>query len=134
MQLVFPRLRPQQTLKSFCRHLEKSGYNLHAWRENYYQQEDAITSVLDANGGAGWDLAARMLASRGEWLDAAGGIDWRGGNSSRLSAKEALDHPFLAAPVSRAGQRTVGWIGLESWGPPGAVVRRVPAQVLWLGT
>jgi hypothetical protein len=80
MQLAAPALRPADKLDGFLAQLDAVGCDLGAWRET----SDAgglSAPALDADGGAGWDLAAALLASE---------------RKARPSAEEALEHRFFA--------------------------------------
>jgi len=88
LQLAVPRLRTDVALKRFRDELEACGGELMTWREQKGATGDDMLLGLD--DGAGWDLAAALMCPRrtaGKGKDAATG---------RLSASEALRHPFLA--------------------------------------
>ena len=56
------------------------------------------TAILDANDGAGWDLAASLLRPREVVTDDAGGVKFvNTGKAPRLGTAAALKHPFIRA-------------------------------------
>ena len=63
MQLAIPKLRSAAGIRAFNAAYRKVRYNLAAWRasESLPARE---TELLDADGGAGWDLADALLRPR----------------------------------------------------------------------
>ena len=62
------------------------------------------TDILDMDGGAGWDLAAKMLLPRSFGAEGYRGMfsvmDVVDPQQTRISISEALAHPFLSPPTS----------------------------------
>ena len=75
MQLGCPALQTSDNLPDFDAALARCNYDLKKCRKKFKLE----SPVLDANDGAGWDLAAALLCRRDE----------------RITAKKALKHPFL---------------------------------------
>lgn len=63
MQLAIPKLRTSSNIKSFNTQLNKQGYDLVAWRKRE-RLSPKDTALLDANNGAGWELASALLRPR----------------------------------------------------------------------
>jgi len=88
MQLAVPGLRPEAALATFMKEYATTGYDLKAWSDKVagggggFKQGVLDFGALDANGGAGWDLAQRLMDPE---------------RAARISAEAALKHPFLAA-------------------------------------
>ena len=96
LQLAFPALRGDNGLIAFNRKLRDLNYDLDAWRDSEAMSvrggqwpRDLAEGfeVLDADGGAGWDLAKRLVAYK---------------PGARLTAAAALRHPFLATAPAGA--------------------------------
>ncbi len=68
------------------RELAQQDYNIRAWRANSPRARNADFSILDRQGGAGWDLVTKLVRKRD------------GLNRGRLSAKGALRHPYFLLP------------------------------------
>ncbi|EFN51112.1 hypothetical protein CHLNCDRAFT_28384 [Chlorella variabilis] len=85
MQLSIPQLRPGASQRSFNAELANCGYDLNRWRSPKARSMDF--SLLDRGGGQGWDLAVKLLCLKNEL------------NRGRLSASQALCHPFLLLPA-----------------------------------
>jgi hypothetical protein len=66
--------------------LQDENYDLRKVRKDLVDNLGWDFSALDRNGGAGFDLACRLIASRG--------VTRRG----RLDATQALLHPFVLLP------------------------------------
>jgi len=104
VQLGVPRLRKASTLATFSTALvSRHGNDLIAWRD----AERVTSPVLDADGGAGWDLAAALLRARNVVRDGDGGVAFTGAGG-RPSAAEALRHPFVASRWVPLAKRAVG--------------------------
>lgn len=82
LQMAVPQLRPAATQRSFSADLAACDGDLDAWRRARGERYDF--SMLDADGGAGWDLVRRLTARRS-------GPFGRG----RMSVGAALGHRFL---------------------------------------
>ena len=63
MQLAVPKLRTQSALKAFNKALQACKCDLGSWRERE-RLAPAQTALLDADNGAGWDLAQALLRPR----------------------------------------------------------------------
>lgn len=66
----------------FQRDLLNAEYDLDLWREKFAGPQWDF-SLLDMNGGAGWDLASKLVCKR------------NARRRGRLSAQEILLHPFM---------------------------------------
>ena len=95
MQLALPFLRPTPSLRTFNGTLARLGHDLLLWRDRSALPARE-TALLDADGGAGWDLAAGLLRPREVELDGAGGVRFVStGTAPRLTPGAALRHPYL---------------------------------------
>ena len=63
MQLAVPKLRTTSALKAFNKSFQACKCDLEAWRERECLAP-AQSALLDADGGAGWDLAQALLRAR----------------------------------------------------------------------
>lgn len=63
MQLAVPRLRSAAALRGFREAMTACNHDLAAWRARE-RPPPAQTAALDANGGAGWELASSLLRPR----------------------------------------------------------------------
>ena len=63
MQLAIPRLRSSSALRSFNRSLQNLRCDLNEWRMRE-RLPASQTAALDADNGAGWDLAQALLRPR----------------------------------------------------------------------
>eukprot|EP00850_Spirogloea_muscicola_P001625 SM000006S19390 [mRNA] locus=s6:432885:437822:- [translate_table: standard] len=85
LQMVFPSLRSDSALIQFNRQFKRCNYDLAVWREACEKRAGADMQhgfeLLEADGGAGWDLLQSMMRFKGR---------------QRVSAGLALAHPFLA--------------------------------------
>ena len=81
MQLAVVGLREEAQLAKFLEELESVGFELARWRSGAGASRGLDFDALDANGGAGWDLAAGLLA---------------GERATRTSCEAALEHAFFA--------------------------------------
>ncbi|CAI5471391.1 unnamed protein product [Closterium sp. Yama58-4] len=88
LQMASPTLRSPAGLQTFKKELRAARYDLKRWRRETRMRPDL--RVLDLEGGAGWDLATRLVCERGTW------------RKGRLSAAEALRHPYLLLGVDQA--------------------------------
>ncbi|EFN52381.1 hypothetical protein CHLNCDRAFT_26777 [Chlorella variabilis] len=102
LQMAFPLLRGDNTLINFNKQLaEQYGWNLNAWRKALEKRGDKAYAegfaVLDADGGAGWQLLCNLIQYD---------------PSKRLSASAALAHPYFGvATPSAIISSTFGTIG-----------------------
>lgn len=87
LRFALPSCRTKGGLQKIRTALQRSGYDLEAVRETLGSRADADFELLDADGGKGLDLVAKLLAPRAGW-EGYGGPE-------RLSVKKALGHPFL---------------------------------------
>ncbi len=54
------------------------------------------TEILDANDGAGWELARTLLRPRAVIADkSTGAVEFVRGGVQRISVRAALRHPFI---------------------------------------
>ena len=83
MQMAVPELRAAGPQRGFNTDLAKVGGDVQAWRDSRRAARYDYT-LLDADGGAGWDLACRLLAPRSGAL-----------NRGRLSVGGALRHRYF---------------------------------------
>mmetsp|Transcript_27018 Transcript_27018/g.66635 ORF Transcript_27018/g.66635 Transcript_27018/m.66635 type:complete len:288 (+) Transcript_27018:42-905(+) len=81
LQMSVPELRPNKSLDKFKNQLQASGEDLARWRRDYGKNYD--WTLLDRNGGLGWDLAQKLVRPRN--------IFQRG----RLSASQAMGHRYF---------------------------------------
>jgi hypothetical protein len=63
MQLAVPKLRSSSALRSFNKALQNCRCDLAEWRSRE-RLSSAQTAALDADNGAGWDLAQALLRPR----------------------------------------------------------------------
>jgi len=85
LRLACPTLRPTNAVAptgKFQRDLLNAEYDLDLWREKFAGPQWDF-SLLDMNGGAGWDLASKLVCKR------------NARRRGRLSAQEILLHPFM---------------------------------------
>lgn len=61
LQLALPKLRSAAGMRQFNDQMRRLRYDLAVWRESERPRD---AGVLDAEGGAGWDLAAALLRPR----------------------------------------------------------------------
>lgn len=82
------------------------------------------TAILDANDGAGWDLAASLLRPRTVVNDDDGGVKFvNTGRAPRLGASAALKHPFIrraGVPAAPAAEPPASGSGGRGRGRGGA--------------
>lgn len=84
VQLAVPQLRRNTSIAQFNNELRQFDYDLTRWRD--YRGSKYDFSLLDRNGGKGFDLAKKLLGKRDS--------TFRG----RLSTSQALRHPFFIVP------------------------------------
>lgn len=63
MQLAVPKLRSASALRNFNKSLQNHKCDLSEWRARERLQPSQ-TAALDADNGAGWDLAQALLRPR----------------------------------------------------------------------
>ena len=91
-QLAVPALRSEGALRGFTRSLRRADYDLEKWRRRSGRQfSSAQTAVLDADGGAGWELLGALLRPR-KHSDATQLLS---ASRRRPSAQEALRYRFM---------------------------------------
>ena len=87
LQMAVPELRSPSAQRTFNGELARSGGDLELWRKSVTSRGGRLGydfSLLDADGGAGWDLAKGLLAPRRGPL-----------NRGRLSCGAALRHRYF---------------------------------------
>lgn len=96
LQLSLPFLRQGSSLKNWKQTMIRLNHDVKAWRDKA-ALSSRQTQILDANGGAGWDLVEGLLRPRDIESDGQGGVRFVGssGKAPRLTPTEALKHPFL---------------------------------------
>lgn len=83
LQMAIPELRPAAVQRGWNGELAKAGGDLASWRASRRAARYDF-SLLDADGGAGWDLATRLCAPRSGPL-----------NRGRMSVGAALRHRYF---------------------------------------
>ncbi len=76
-----PGLRSSNGIKNFNTELKQVDYDLQRWRDMRGSRYDF--TLLDRNGGAGWDLAKKLVCKRDDL------------NRGRLSVGGALRHRYF---------------------------------------
>lgn len=82
------------TLQAFHTGFKRCRYNLDRWR-TVSTFKPHQTAVLDANGGAGWELAEALLRPREVETLADGHVYFTNAGSQRPSAASVLSYAFL---------------------------------------
>jgi len=85
LQMGLTPLRAKNTVLptgAFYRNLQRCDWDLRKWREEYAGNMWDF-SILDSYGGAGWDLACKLVCKRNAI------------RRGRMSASQAMLHPFL---------------------------------------
>ena len=78
------------------------------------------TGLLDANDGAGWELAAALLRPREIVTDDEGGVKFvNTGKAPRLTAAQALKHPFVRAAAGASARAAAAAAADEGSGSRG---------------
>ncbi|KAI8468751.1 MAG: protein kinase [Monoraphidium minutum] len=85
VQMAVPQLRSSASIRLFNSQLRSFDYDLEAWRRGPGRSYDF--TQLDRQGGAGWDLAQRLLAKRDKY------------NRGRLDAGAALRHRYFGGSL-----------------------------------
>lgn len=81
MQMAVPQLRPASAIRQFNAQLRNFEQDLDGWRR--FNGRGYDFTQLDRAGGAGWDLAQRLLAKRDRF------------NRGRISLSSALRHRYF---------------------------------------
>lgn len=107
LQLALPGLRQPRGLQLFHSEYEKCTYDIEKWREQCRWLSKRDTSALDANNGAGWDLAQALLRPRSILVGDDGSVSFVTGSNipMRIGAREAISHPYLQPAVQLEKQR-----------------------------
>ncbi|GBF87683.1 hypothetical protein Rsub_00394 [Raphidocelis subcapitata] len=106
--LALPHLRTDAGLSRFLSEFEAAQYDLDAWRARCKWVAPRDFAPLDADGGAGWEVARGLLRPRNIRVAPDGHVAFLAGGGARwparLSAAEALRQRFfkLAAQRERA--------------------------------
>ena len=101
LQLALPGLRQPRGLQLFHAEYEKSNYDMAKWRQQCRWLTKRDTAQLDANDGAGWDLAQALLRPRSILVGDDGSVSFVTGSNipMRIGAREAISHPYLQPAV-----------------------------------
>jgi hypothetical protein len=83
VQMAVPQLRSPVGLRSFNADLAGCEYDLDLWRRSTPRGRQCNFALLDRNGGAGWELACKLVCPRDDF------------NRGRLSAAAALRHRYF---------------------------------------
>ncbi|BDA45257.1 probable serine/threonine-protein kinase STN8, chloroplastic at N-terminal half [Coccomyxa sp. Obi] len=119
MQLAVPRLRSSSALRSFNRSLQNLRCDLNEWRVSE-RLPASQTAALDADNGAGWDLAQALLRPRKVEVREDGGVDFiNEGRGARLRVFAALKHRFLKQAALPVVQPDIAWAGRGTGGTAG---------------
>ena len=95
LQLGLPFLRSPSSLKNWKGTMIRLNHDVSEWRERA-RLSARQTAILDADDGLGWSLVEGLLRPREIQNDGAGGVTFvTSGTAPRLTASEALKHPFL---------------------------------------
>ena len=97
MQLALGRVRTSTGLMAFNKALKHNNFDLMAWRRRAALPAKE-TAVLDADDGAGWELAEALLRPREIDVDAETGTVRfvnTNRNAVRLGVSLALTHKFI---------------------------------------
>ncbi|KIZ07424.1 putative Serine/threonine-protein kinase SNT7 [Monoraphidium neglectum] len=107
--LAVPTLRNDAALLRFQQELEAADYELDAWRASSRFVKPTDFAALDADGGAGWELARDLLRPRDIVVAADGAVDFVASSEvRRISAADALKHRFLERVFAPEPQRAAG--------------------------
>jgi serine/threonine protein kinase len=87
LQMGVPQLRSITAVRSLNTDLAQCDYDLATWRNESSKARACDFSLLDRGGGAGWDLACKLVRKRDSL------------NRGRLSAAEALRHRYFLLDV-----------------------------------
>lgn len=106
LQLGLPFLRSQNSLKNWKGTMIRLNHDVGEWRERA-RLSARQTAVLDDDDGLGWSLVEGLLRPREIQSDGAGGVSFvTSGTAPRLTASEALKHPFLKQLESKKGSQS----------------------------
>lgn len=102
LQLGLPFLRSTTSLRNWRTTFQRCDYDLDEWRARSGLSAKQM-ALLDANDGAGWDLAAALLRPREVEVTESGSVKFvSNGAAPRLTPSAALKHPFLKGATSRS--------------------------------
>lgn len=109
LQLSLPFLKSSSALKNWTGTFRRWGYDVEEWRARSGLPA-RNTKILDANGGLGWELAESLLRPRAiETDDDTGDVYFlSSGGKKRLTAEEALGHPFIVKGANKNGRSGSG--------------------------
>jgi serine/threonine protein kinase len=125
LQLSLPFLKSSSALKNWTGTFRRWGYDMEEWRARSALPA-RNTKILDANDGLGWGLAEALLRPRAiETDDDTGDVYFlSSGGKKRLTAEEALAHPFIVRGAnkkvgrrSRSGLKRLSSLGSYFLGP-----------------
>ncbi|CAI5485041.1 unnamed protein product [Closterium sp. Yama58-4] len=105
MQLSLKSLRHEANLEGFNNELKRCDYDLSRWRKKF-RPSNADMALLDAHGGAAFDLAKQLLQKRPNH-DHAVGEDARGRHKD-VGRKKGLGAVEVAGGGAKAGERSDG--------------------------
>jgi hypothetical protein len=107
LQLALPGLRQPRGLQLFHSEYEKCNFNLDKWREQCRWLTKRDTAELDANDGAGWELAQALLRPRSILVGDDGSVSFVTGSNipMRIGAREAISHRYLQPAVQLEKER-----------------------------
>ncbi len=106
MCLALPALRTPRGLGLFLKEFERAEYDLDVWRARNLRTGGRDLAALDANDGAGWQLAQSLLRPRSIEVGEGGSVAFvGGGGKQRLSATEALRHRYLKPALQLEKER-----------------------------
>ncbi|CAI5992197.1 unnamed protein product [Closterium sp. NIES-64] len=132
MQLCMKRLRNASALKEFNEELRRCDHDLAKWRATFNPSDDDM-AVLDANGGAAWQLAQQLLRKRPNHEEAV----WPSAMGGRPSAAQALRHaffsmrapePFRASRLAAATQAALSGTAYATLGRGGGAMAQAKAR------
>lgn len=108
LQLSLPFLRSGSSIKNWKQTMIRLDHDVKQWREKS-RLSSRQTALLDANGGAGWELVESLLRPREIEGDGRGGVKFvdRTGKAPRLTPTDALKHPFIVNKQSSARQKRI---------------------------
>ena len=97
-----PRLLlPVSSAQGFHASFKRCRYDLKRWR-TISSLQPKHTAVLDANNGAGWELAEMLLRPRKVQVLADGHVYFTNEGAQRPSAEQALKSRFVSAAEARS--------------------------------
>jgi len=103
MQLSLAKLRNSSALRTFSQQMQTCKHDLDLWRSRHGPAPKE-SEILDANNGAGWELARTLLRPRLVVVDKrTGSVEFVRGGAQRISVQAALRHPFIRAAEPQRG-------------------------------